>query len=88
MHHQIVWIDSGGQRAVYAADLIPTTAHVPDAWIVGFDLFPMDTMDAKKAFIREVLGTETLVVFEHDPVIAAGRIAEAQGKRRVVSAAP
>jgi glyoxylase-like metal-dependent hydrolase (beta-lactamase superfamily II) len=88
MHHQIVWIDSGGQRAVYAADLIPTTAHLPDAWIVGFDLFPMDTLNAKKAFIREVLGTETLVVFEHDPVIAAGRIAEEQGNRRVVSAAP
>jgi hypothetical protein len=60
---------------------------LPDAWIMACDLFPMDTLNAKKAFIREVLGSETLVLFEHDPVIAAGRIAEEQGKRRVVPAA-
>ena len=87
MHHQMVWIESGGQRAAYVADLIPTTAHLPDAWIMGYDLYPMDTLSAKKAFIHEALARETLVLFEHDPVIAAGQITEQKGKRRVVPAA-
>ena len=54
-HHQMVWIESGGQRAAYVADLMPTTAHLPDAWIMGFDLYPVDTLAAKKAFAREAL---------------------------------
>ena len=55
MHHQMVWIESGGQRAAYVADLMPTTAHLPPAWIMGYDLYPMDTLAAKQAFIREAL---------------------------------
>ena len=44
MHHQIVMIESGGRTAVFTADLIPTTAHVDEPWIMGYDLYPMDTL--------------------------------------------
>lgn len=71
-HHQMVWIESGRQRAAYVADLIPTTAHLPDAWGMGYDLYPMDTMAAKQAFVRDALSRETLVYFEHDPDVASG----------------
>jgi glyoxylase-like metal-dependent hydrolase (beta-lactamase superfamily II) len=86
MHHQIVLIESKGQSAAFVADLIPTTAHLPDPWIMGFDLYPMDTLAAKKQFVREALERETLVFFEHDPAVAAGYIQEQDGKRRVVPA--
>ena len=72
MHHQMVWMESAGRRAAFVGDLIPTTAHVPDAWIMGFDLYPMDTLAAKKAFVQEALERRDLVYFEHDPVVAAG----------------
>ena len=52
MHHQMVIIESGGKAAAFVADLIPTTAHVPNAWIMGFDLYPMDTLAAKNAFVH------------------------------------
>ena len=39
-----------GQSAAFVADLIPTMAHLPDPWIMGFDLYPMDTLAAKKQF--------------------------------------
>ena len=39
-HHQIVLIESGGKTAVFMADLIPTVAHVPLPWIMGYDLYP------------------------------------------------
>lgn len=81
MHHQMVWIESKGKRAAYVADLFPTTAHLPDAWIMGFDLFPVDTLAAKKSFAKDALQRETLVFFPHDPAIAAGYLAVEDGKR-------
>ena len=66
-HHQIVFIESGGKTAVFAADLIPTTAHIRDPWIMGYDLYPMDTLAFKRAFIREAIEREYLIFFEHDP---------------------
>ena len=86
MHHQMVIIESGGKAAAFVADLIPTTAHVPNAWIMGFDLYPMDTLAAKNAFVREAIDRDMLIFFEHDPAIAAGYIREEDGKRRVVPA--
>ena len=82
--HQIVYIESGGRTAVFTADLIPTQAHVQDPWIMGYDLFPMDTLMFKKRFIREAIDREYLIVFEHDPQVAAGIIRETrEGKRYV-----
>ena len=60
-------IESGGQTAVFMADLIPTAAHVPLPWIMGYDLYPMDTLAFKRAFLREAVEREYLVFFEHDP---------------------
>jgi glyoxylase-like metal-dependent hydrolase (beta-lactamase superfamily II) len=80
MHHQIVMIESAGRTAVFLADLIPTTAHVPLAWIMGYDLYPMDTLAFKRAFLREALDGEYLLFFEHDPEVAAGYLREKDGK--------
>ena len=83
MHHQIVLIESGGRTAVFPADLISTTAHVDDAWILGFDLYPMDTFLFKQRFVREAIDREYLIFFEHDPLVSAGYIREQGGKRYV-----
>jgi methylmalonyl-CoA epimerase len=81
--HQVVFIESYGKTAVFTADLIPTTAHVQDAWIMGYDLFPMETLAFKRRFIRDAIEREYLIFFEHDPAIAAGYIRESNGKRFV-----
>ena len=81
--HQIVYLESGGKTLVFVADLVPTTAHLQDPWVMGYDLFPMETLAFKQRFIREAIDREYLVVFEHDPVVAAGYIRE-RGGRRVV----
>jgi methylmalonyl-CoA epimerase len=83
-HHQMVLIESGGKTAAFVADLIPTTAHLPDAWVMGYDLFPLDTMASKQQFAKEAIDKKILVFFEHDPVIAAGYLQEEGGKRRVI----
>lgn len=81
--HQIVYLESGGRTGVFVADMIPTTAHLQDPWVMGYDLFPMDTLAFKKRFIREAIDQEYLIFFEHDPKVAAGYIRETGGKRFV-----
>jgi glyoxylase-like metal-dependent hydrolase (beta-lactamase superfamily II) len=83
MHHQVVMIESGGKTAVFPADMIPTTAHIDEPWIMGYDLYPMDTLAFKRAFIREAIEREYLIFFEHDPDIAAGYIRESTGRKYV-----
>jgi methylmalonyl-CoA epimerase len=81
--HQVVFIESGGRTAVFVADMIPTAAHLENAWVMGYDLFPMDTLAFKRRFIREAIDREYLIFFEHDPVIAAGYIREKDHRRYV-----
>ena len=86
MHHQMALIESGGKTAAFVADLMPTTAHAPDQWIMGYDLYPMDTLGAKQRFAMEAVAKNVLVFFAHDPAVAAGYIRESDGKRSVVPA--
>ena len=83
MHHQMVLIESKGKAAAYVADMMPTMAHSADAWISGFDLYPMDTLTAKQQFAKEATAKDTLVFFPHDPALAAGYIKEQNGTRIV-----
>jgi glyoxylase-like metal-dependent hydrolase (beta-lactamase superfamily II) len=82
-HHQIVVIESRDETAVFAADLMPTTAHVDEAWIMGYDLYPMETLAFKRRFVREAIEREFLIFFEHDPDVAAGYIREVNGRKHV-----
>ena len=72
--HQIIYIESAGKTAVFAADLLPTTAHVDVPWIMAYDLYPMETLEFKRAFVAEAVEREYIVFFEHDPAVAAGII--------------
>jgi glyoxylase-like metal-dependent hydrolase (beta-lactamase superfamily II) len=82
-HHQIVVIESRDETAVFTADLIPTAAHIDEPWIMGYDLYPMETLVFKRAFVREAIEREYLIFFEHDPEIAAGYIREVNGRKHV-----
>jgi methylmalonyl-CoA epimerase len=88
MHHQLVWIESRGQSAVFVADLIPMAAHLALPWIMGYDLYPVDTLAAKKRLMPELVEKRTLVFFEHDPALVAGHIVEQGGRLRVEPAQP
>ena len=72
--HQMIQIESGGRTAVFAADLMPTAAHADVPWIMAYDLYPMETLEFKRAFVKEAIDREYLIFFEHDPTIAAGYI--------------
>jgi glyoxylase-like metal-dependent hydrolase (beta-lactamase superfamily II) len=79
-HMQCVKLTGGGKTAFFFADLIPTTAHLPLAWIMGYDLYPMTTLEQKKKWIPEVVQEGWLALFGHDPEIPAAYLRERGGK--------
>jgi glyoxylase-like metal-dependent hydrolase (beta-lactamase superfamily II) len=52
--------------ACYISDLIPTTAHIDITWGMGFDLYPLDTIESKKQYYAQSVPEKWLTVFTHD----------------------
>jgi len=80
--HQGVFFDIPGARALYAVDLIPTAAHLPLAYIMGYDLYPMTTLETKRAVLRDATREEWILLFEHDPDLLAVRVSGTEQKVR------
>ncbi|HEV2398449.1 MAG TPA: MBL fold metallo-hydrolase [Candidatus Sulfotelmatobacter sp.] len=55
--------------ACYISDLMPTTAHIDLTWGMGFDLYPLDTVESKKEYYARALPERWLTVFTHDPKV-------------------
>jgi glyoxylase-like metal-dependent hydrolase (beta-lactamase superfamily II) len=53
--------------ACYISDLMPTSAHIDLTWGMGFDLYPLDTIESKKQYYARALPEKWLTVFTHDP---------------------
>jgi glyoxylase-like metal-dependent hydrolase (beta-lactamase superfamily II) len=83
--HQSVVLHDGGDTAVFLADLIPTVAHLPLPWIMGYDLEPLRTLESKRRLLADAVAGGWRLIFEHDPVIASG-IPVAEGKGVVLTA--
>jgi glyoxylase-like metal-dependent hydrolase (beta-lactamase superfamily II) len=69
-----------GQTMFGFADLVPTTAHVPFAWIMGYDLFPLETLEAKKRLLPQAAREGWLCLFYHDPETPLCRLVEEDRK--------
>ena len=82
--HQSVLIESGGERAFYLGDLVPTHAHLPLPWIMGYDVEPLVTLETKRRILKQALDEKWLVIFEHDATVAWGRV-EHDGKNYQLS---
>ena len=72
--HQGVFFDIPGARALYAVDLIPTAAHLPLPFIMGYDLYPMMTLETKRAVLKDAIRENWIILLEHDPDLRAVRI--------------
>ena len=72
--HQSVLVESGGEKACFLADLVPTSAHLPLPWIMGYDLQPLVTLESRRKLYARAETEGWLLVFEHDPAVVAGRL--------------
>jgi glyoxylase-like metal-dependent hydrolase (beta-lactamase superfamily II) len=73
-HHQGLLLESENERAFYVADLIPTTAHLPLPWIMGYDVEPLVTLETKRRILARAVDEDWTMIFEHDPVTAWSKV--------------
>jgi glyoxylase-like metal-dependent hydrolase (beta-lactamase superfamily II) len=78
--HQGVFFDIPGERALYTVDLVPTAAHLPLPYIMGYDLEPLVTLETKRAILRDATREGWLLLFEHDPDLRAVRVGGSEQK--------
>ncbi len=79
--HQGVKIESEGQVAFFLGDLIPTVSHMPLPYIMGYDLYPLQTLEAKRGILEKAREEQWLLLFEHDPLVQAGHVRKDQEGR-------
>jgi glyoxylase-like metal-dependent hydrolase (beta-lactamase superfamily II) len=76
---QCVKLSGGGKTAFFLADIAPTTAHLPLAWIMGYDLYPVTTLESKKKWFPELVKEGWLALFCHDTKTQAAYLRERSG---------
>ena len=72
--HQSVKIESEGRIAFFLGDLIPTVSHLPLPYIMGYDLYPIQTLETKRWVLDRAFEENWLLIFEHDPLVQAGYV--------------
>jgi len=71
---QAVKITGGGKTVAFVADLVPTRHHIPLPWIMAYDLYPLQTLETKRKWIPRIVREGWIIVFGHDPEIAAATL--------------
>jgi glyoxylase-like metal-dependent hydrolase (beta-lactamase superfamily II) len=62
------WRLDRGEKTLFGfADLVPLRAHVRFPWIMGYDLYPVETLEAKKKLLPQAARENWLCLFYHDP---------------------
>jgi glyoxylase-like metal-dependent hydrolase (beta-lactamase superfamily II) len=78
-------LERGGRTLFGFADLVPTRAHLPPAWVMGYDLFPVETVEAKKRLLPQAAREGWLCLFYHDADAPLCRLIEEDGKLRAIA---
>ena len=78
---QTVRVSDRGETLFFSSDFMPDRHHLPLPWIPAFDLFPLDTLAAKKVILPRAIEERWLVGFTHD-LPRFGRISQSDGRFR------
>jgi glyoxylase-like metal-dependent hydrolase (beta-lactamase superfamily II) len=70
--HQSVLIESSGESALFLGDLVPTSAHLPLPWIMGYDVEPLVSLESRRRILASAVERHWLLVFEHDFAVPWG----------------
>ncbi len=62
----IPYITFGDKKIAFGADLLPSAAHIPMPWIMGYDTQPLLTLKDKERFYNDALKDDICIFFEHD----------------------
>lgn len=62
-------VNYNGKTVVFMADLLPSAGHIPLPYVMGYDMFPLTTLQEKRSFLKEALENNYILFFEHDKEI-------------------
>jgi glyoxylase-like metal-dependent hydrolase (beta-lactamase superfamily II) len=62
----IPYIDYKDQTLIFAADLLPSAAHLPMPYVMGYDVRPLETLKEKKIFLDDAAEKDRIIFLEHD----------------------
>ena len=82
--HQIVFVDMGGEKVVFAGDLIPTEHHLNLEYIAASDEFPNETLVQKKELLDMAMNEGWLIVFGHGQEHKSGYVENWNGKAHLL----
>ncbi len=77
-----------GTTMAFMADLLPSTGHIPLAYVMGYDTRPLLTLEEKKLFLDTAASEEWVLFLEHDAVHAACTVQATEKGVRLKEAAP
>ena len=77
--HQVVLVNTGSERIIYLANLIPTPNHLPLPYITAFDRYPDQTLAMKKELLNRCEKEGWLMVFAHGYHETAGYLERRHG---------
>lgn len=66
------------QKIIYAADLIPSSFHLPLPWVMSYDVRPLLTMQEKENVLKQAAEEKCILLFEHDPAYEAAIVEQTE----------
>ncbi len=72
--HQFIYLESAGEKAACFGDVVPTPEHLPLNYLTAFDLYPQESVAAKRQWLERAEGENWLLVFGHGTAPVAGRL--------------
>ena len=63
---QLPRISGDHKTVVFAADLIPTHVHLPLPWVMGYDMYPVTTLEEKEKYLDQAVEHNWHLFLEHD----------------------
>lgn len=82
--NQVVFIEYGSERLIYAGDLIPTPFHLTSHYISADAEFPNDTLVQKRELLKMAIEDGWIIVFGHGFECAAGYVEKKNGAAHLV----
>ena len=70
----IPYIDYNGKTIVFAADLMPSSFHIPMPYVMAYDIRPLETLSEREKLYQKVLDKNGFIFFEHDPANELGSL--------------
>ena len=73
--HQVVILESGGDTAIFMADMATLHYHFQRlAWVTGYDIEPLESIETKRYWQQWAFKHNALLIFQHDTQMPTGKL--------------